>query len=123
MTTHWPISPATLGDRRSVSQPITTRKIAPARIGVATSRPRSWVVRCRSVAICTASGPSRYHTIKLRSKYKKAANRVGAWPAFQKPVFIGYLEGKRAWVGSIHRPGLGNQKQKNAAAQPVFTGG
>ncbi|MNE36009.1 hypothetical protein D3C80_1298020 [compost metagenome] len=91
MTITWPISPAVLGDSRSTSRPMTKRRIAPARIGVATISPRCWVVSCRSAAICTASGPSRYQTMKLRSKYRKAANRVGTCPDFQKLVFIEHL--------------------------------
>lgn len=51
------------------------------------------VVRCRSAAICIAKGPSRYQTMKLRSKYRNAANRVGVCPDFQKLDFITHLNG------------------------------
>src|SRR3989338_3318591 len=100
ITTTWPTRPAVLGDRRSARKPISRRSTAPARIGVATIRPRCWAVRSRSVAICTASGPSTYQTIKLRSKYRNAANKVGVWPDFQKLVFIeNLIQQKRVPVG------------------------
>ncbi|MNN69229.1 hypothetical protein D3C81_1849990 [compost metagenome] len=68
MTITWPNIPALFGDQRSASRPMRKRSTAPERIGVATISARSWVVSCRSAAICTASGPSTYHTMKLRSK-------------------------------------------------------
>src|SRR3990167_4999424 len=108
ITITWPIRPAVLGDRRSARKPISKRNMAPARIGVATIRPRCCAVRSRAVAICTASGPSTYQTIKLRSKYRNAANKVGVWPDFQKLVFIeNLIQQKRVPVGAV-RHGRGH---------------
>ena len=46
------------------------------------------VVKLKSAAICTASGPNNTHTIRLKSKYKNADNNVGVWTAFQKLLFM-----------------------------------
>ena len=67
---------------------MTMRKSAPASTGVATIKPFCAGERARSLAICTPSGPSTTQTMNARSKYRKAANRVGGCPAFQNEVFM-----------------------------------
>jgi hypothetical protein len=53
---------------RSASRPRNRRRTAPHRIGTATISARCWVSSPSTPAICTCIGPSRYQTMKLRSK-------------------------------------------------------
>ena len=68
MTISWLTMPVFFGPKRSTNRPLTTRRTAPARDGVATIRPFWAAFRCRSWPISTASGPSSTQTMKLMSK-------------------------------------------------------
>ncbi len=46
--------------------------------------PRCVSFRSKSGTMELASAPSNTHTMKLMSKYKKAHNSDGEWPAFRK---------------------------------------
>jgi hypothetical protein len=83
-TISWPMMPVFLGPMRSTSTPLTSRSSAPASTGMATIRPFWAGSRWKSLAMATPSGPRITQTMKLRSKYRNAANRVGVWPAFRK---------------------------------------
>src|SRR6516165_203415 len=56
--------------------------MAPASIGSPTINPFCAGERFSVSPICGPKGPSTAQTIKLKSKYKKAARRVGQWPVF-----------------------------------------
>jgi hypothetical protein len=62
------MAPASFGFRWSTIRPMTMRSSAPASTGVATIIPFWAWVRCRSLAICTPSGPSITQTMKAMSK-------------------------------------------------------
>ena len=59
---------------------MTSRSTDPPSSGVATRSPTCVADSRRSSATKLASGPSRYQTQKLTSKYRKAARSVGQWP-------------------------------------------
>src|SRR5271170_2290605 len=74
--------PAFLAPTRSTNSPSKIRKQAPARIGSATMNPFCSAERFSDSPICAPRGPSTVQTMKLKSKYKKAARSVGQWPEF-----------------------------------------
>src|SRR5579863_5975837 len=53
-------------------------------MGMATSRPRWAADKPKSATIEFARAPISTQTMKLTSKYRKAASKVGQWPAWRK---------------------------------------
>ncbi len=73
-------TPTRFGPNRSTRRPSRTRKTAPPSSGTATTSPFCAAVSPRSCAINTPRAPIKTHTMKLTSKWRKAAKSDPGWP-------------------------------------------